>query len=129
MAERSGPRGLELTAGVYLHVEVHEADHLEHDAYWDCVARGSGLLHEDGENMHMDFGNNTLLTPARSTTRWVEPGPGAAARSRLSHTAGASPAPQESSLVLMCGPPPMVKFACQQNLDKLGYAKAQQVTF
>ena len=29
----------------------------------------------------------------------------------------------------MCGPPPMVKFACQQNLDKLGYAKAQQVTF
>lgn len=39
------------------------------------------------------------------------------------------PGPQESSLVLMCGPPPMVKFACQQNLDKLGYAKAQQVTF
>lgn len=39
------------------------------------------------------------------------------------------PAPGSDTLVLMCGPPPMVKFACQQNLDKLGYAKDRQVAF
>ena len=39
------------------------------------------------------------------------------------------PAPGADTLVLMCGPPPMVKFACQQNLDKLGYSKASQVAF
>ena len=39
------------------------------------------------------------------------------------------PGPKESTLVLMCGPPPMVKFACQQNLDKLGYPKSMQMTF
>jgi len=39
------------------------------------------------------------------------------------------PGPQEGSLVLMCGPPPMIKFACLPNLTKLGYTKAQQVVF
>ena len=39
------------------------------------------------------------------------------------------PGPKERTLVLMCGPPPMVKFACQTNLDKLGYSKDQQVAF
>ena len=39
------------------------------------------------------------------------------------------PGPKERSLVLMCGPPPMVKFACQANLDKLGYPKSVQVAF
>ena len=39
------------------------------------------------------------------------------------------PGPQEASLVLMCGPPPMLKFACLPNLTKLGYTKAQQVVF
>ncbi|XP_039294550.1 NADH-cytochrome b5 reductase 2 isoform X2 [Nilaparvata lugens] len=29
--------------------------------------------------------------------------------------------PSPDTLVLLCGPPPMVKFACQPNLDKLGY--------
>ena len=37
--------------------------------------------------------------------------------------------PKEKTLILMCGPPPMVKFACQQNLDKLGYPKSMQITF
>jgi len=31
------------------------------------------------------------------------------------------PPPSPDSLILMCGPPPMVKFACQANLEKLGY--------
>uniref|UniRef100_A0A0A9WFH4 NADH-cytochrome b5 reductase n=1 Tax=Lygus hesperus TaxID=30085 RepID=A0A0A9WFH4_LYGHE len=31
--------------------------------------------------------------------------------------------PGFDSLVLMCGPPPMVNFACNPNLDKLGYEK------
>ncbi|KAF4528375.1 hypothetical protein B566_EDAN016909 [Ephemera danica] len=29
--------------------------------------------------------------------------------------------PSEDNLVLMCGPPPMINFACEPNLDKLGY--------
>ncbi|RZF38823.1 hypothetical protein LSTR_LSTR000526 [Laodelphax striatellus] len=29
--------------------------------------------------------------------------------------------PSPDTLVLMCGPPPMVNFACQPNLEKLGY--------
>ena len=37
--------------------------------------------------------------------------------------------PQEQSLVLMCGPPPMIKNACLPNLAKLGYSKAQQIVF
>ena len=39
------------------------------------------------------------------------------------------PGPKESTLILMCGPPPMIKFACQANLDKLGYPKPMQVCF
>ena len=41
----------------------------------------------------------------------------------------AAQGPKESTLVLMCGPPAMMKFACQQNLDKLGYPKSMQVVF
>ncbi|XP_015267199.1 PREDICTED: NADH-cytochrome b5 reductase 2 [Gekko japonicus] len=33
------------------------------------------------------------------------------------------PAPSDDTLILMCGPPPMIQFACQPNLEKLGYAK------
>uniref|UniRef100_A0A6M2DE83 NADH-cytochrome b5 reductase n=1 Tax=Xenopsylla cheopis TaxID=163159 RepID=A0A6M2DE83_XENCH len=29
--------------------------------------------------------------------------------------------PSEDTLVLMCGPPPMIKFACQPSLDQLGF--------
>jgi len=29
--------------------------------------------------------------------------------------------PAQDTLVLMCGPPPMINFACIPNLDKLGY--------
>jgi len=39
------------------------------------------------------------------------------------------PAPGPETIVLMCGPPPMVKFACQANLDTLGYLKEDQVAF
>ena len=39
------------------------------------------------------------------------------------------PPPTEDTLVLMCGPPPMVKFACQKNLDALGYPSERQVCF
>ena len=39
------------------------------------------------------------------------------------------PPPGEQTLVLMCGPPPMVKFACMQNLDALGYPKERQLSF
>ena len=31
------------------------------------------------------------------------------------------PPPSPDTLILMCGPPPMIKFACKANLDKLGY--------
>ncbi|XP_061466491.1 NADH-cytochrome b5 reductase 2 isoform X1 [Rhineura floridana] len=33
------------------------------------------------------------------------------------------PSPSSETLILMCGPPPMVQFACQPNLEKLGYTK------
>lgn len=29
--------------------------------------------------------------------------------------------PSDSTLVLMCGPPPMINYACQPNLEKLGH--------
>jgi len=31
--------------------------------------------------------------------------------------------PSSDNLVLLCGPPPMINFACNPNLDKLGYAQ------
>lgn len=39
------------------------------------------------------------------------------------------PRPGSDTIVLMCGPPPMVKFACRANLDALGYAKQDQLAF
>lgn len=30
--------------------------------------------------------------------------------------------PDDETIVLMCGPPPMINFACTPNLDTLGYA-------
>lgn len=39
------------------------------------------------------------------------------------------PPPSESTLVLMCGPPPMVEFACKRNLAALGYANNSMVAF
>jgi len=30
--------------------------------------------------------------------------------------------PADDTITLMCGPPPMINFACQPNLDKLGYS-------
>ncbi|KAI1232808.1 NADH-cytochrome b5 reductase 2, partial [Lamprotornis superbus] len=34
------------------------------------------------------------------------------------------PPPGSETLILMCGPPPMIQFACEPNLDKLGYPKS-----
>ena len=31
------------------------------------------------------------------------------------------PGPSDDTIVLLCGPPPMIKFACMPNLEKLGY--------
>jgi len=39
------------------------------------------------------------------------------------------PPPGEDTVILLCGPPPMVKFACQDNLNKLGYPKTQVLAF
>ncbi len=30
--------------------------------------------------------------------------------------------PSDDTLTLMCGPPPMINYACQPNLEKLGYS-------
>ena len=35
------------------------------------------------------------------------------------------PPPSDDALIVMCGPPPMIKFACNPNLEKLGYKKEQ----
>lgn len=39
------------------------------------------------------------------------------------------PPPDPDTLILMCGPPPMIQYACKANLDKLGYTKKQQLAF
>jgi len=37
--------------------------------------------------------------------------------------------PASDNLVLLCGPPPMINFACNPNLDKLGYAPANRFAY
>ncbi|NXP14396.1 NB5R3 reductase, partial [Thinocorus orbignyianus] len=39
------------------------------------------------------------------------------------------PPPQSDVLILMCGPPPMIQYACIPNLDKLGYTKDMRFSF
>ena len=39
------------------------------------------------------------------------------------------PAPSEHTYIFMCGPPPMLKFACRPNLDKLGHAEDHVLAF
>lgn len=39
------------------------------------------------------------------------------------------PPPGSETLILMCGPPPLVEFACKSNLYKLGYHKNSMATF
>ena len=39
------------------------------------------------------------------------------------------PAPGPHSQILMCGPPPMIKFACLPNLEKLGFSEDMYVPF
>ncbi|CAB3396992.1 unnamed protein product [Caenorhabditis bovis] len=38
-------------------------------------------------------------------------------------------APSSDGVVLMCGPPPMINFACVPNLEKLAYDPAHRLTF
>ncbi|CAI4223561.1 unnamed protein product [Auanema sp. JU1783] len=38
-------------------------------------------------------------------------------------------APSDDGAVLLCGPPPMINFACTPNLDKLAYDPANRFTF
>ena len=35
------------------------------------------------------------------------------------------PLPSKETMILICGPPPMVKFACLPNLEKAGHQEAQ----
>jgi len=37
--------------------------------------------------------------------------------------------PDSDNLVLLCGPPPMINFACIPNLDKLGYGQEQRFAY
>ncbi|XP_040184213.1 NADH-cytochrome b5 reductase 2 [Rana temporaria] len=39
------------------------------------------------------------------------------------------PSPSDNPLVLMCGPPPMIQFACQDNLTKLGYPEDRRFAY
>ncbi|XP_041367870.1 NADH-cytochrome b5 reductase 3-like [Gigantopelta aegis] len=39
------------------------------------------------------------------------------------------PPPGDDTLILMCGPPPMINFACVPNLDKLGYSPSQRFSY
>jgi len=37
--------------------------------------------------------------------------------------------PSEDNLVVLCGPPPMINFACTPNLDKLGYSQGGRFSY
>lgn len=39
------------------------------------------------------------------------------------------PPPADDVIVFCCGPKPMVKYACMENLDKLGYKPTDVATF
>ncbi|KAM3717974.1 NADH-cytochrome b5 reductase [Dirofilaria immitis] len=39
------------------------------------------------------------------------------------------PGPGNDTVILMCGPPPMIKFACTPSLDKLGYPENNRLIF
>lgn len=39
------------------------------------------------------------------------------------------PPPSSSTAILLCGPPPMINFVCNPNLDKLGYSLANRFSF
>ena len=39
------------------------------------------------------------------------------------------PPPGDDTIILMCGPPPMIKFACNPNLDKLGYKTEMRFSY
>ncbi|VIO98153.1 Uncharacterized protein BM_BM13739 [Brugia malayi] len=39
------------------------------------------------------------------------------------------PEPGSGTVILMCGPPPMIKFACTPSLDKLGYSESDRLIF
>ena len=42
---------------------------------------------------------------------------------------GHLPSPGPATQILMCGPKPMIKFACLPNLQKLGYSQEMYVAF
>ena len=39
------------------------------------------------------------------------------------------PAPGDDTLILMCGPPPMVNFACVPNLEKIGFTSEMRFVY
>ncbi|MGH0117233.1 UNVERIFIED_CONTAM: hypothetical protein FKN15_046154 [Acipenser sinensis] len=39
------------------------------------------------------------------------------------------PPPGDDTLILLCGPPPMIQFACIPNLEKLNYDKSKIIAF
>lgn len=39
------------------------------------------------------------------------------------------PPPSDDALILMCGPPPMIQFACNPNLDKVGHSSSRRFIF
>jgi cytochrome-b5 reductase len=39
------------------------------------------------------------------------------------------PSVEEEPIIMMCGPPPMIEFACKKNLESLGYPKKKWITF
>ena len=39
------------------------------------------------------------------------------------------PAASDDTVILMCGPPPMINFACKPNLEELGFSKESMLVF
>lgn len=58
------------------------------------------------------------LTVDRPKDGWTQ-GVGFISADMIEHNL---PPPSDDSIILMCGPPPMINFACKPNLEKLGYS-------
>ena len=42
---------------------------------------------------------------------------------------GHLPPPSDDTIILMCGPPPMITHACLPSLDKIGHAETNRFSY
>jgi len=85
------------------------------------------LLREELEEVARDFPDRLKVwfTVDRSTDGWAYSTGFVSAEMIEAHL----PPPADGTTILLCGPPPMVNFACNPNLDKLGHSQQNRFAF